>query len=137
MLTEMCYKRFFDLKEVAEKKSVFLFGPRQTGKTSYIQNQLLKDNFIKLYWTLLDGRLRIKLASDIGLLRQELAIEVKASKNLSEKHTRGLKALMEEEIFSQFVIVCQEEYPRIIDGIKILPWKFFFEQLWNGELYHD
>ena len=36
-------KRCFDLKTIISRKSMFLFGPRQTGKTSYIKNQLLKD----------------------------------------------------------------------------------------------
>ena len=61
-----------------------------------------------------------------------LAIEVKASRNLSEKQLKGLKALREEGIFKQFIVVCQEEHPRIVDGISILPWRFFLEQLWSG-----
>ena len=51
---------------------MFLFGPRQTGKTSYIKHQLLKNMKVGLHWTLLDGRLRVNLESDIGLLRQEV-----------------------------------------------------------------
>lgn len=68
------YKRCFDLGSVINRKSMFLFGPRQTGKTSYIKNQLLNNMEVGLYWTLLDGRLRIKLESDIGLLRQEVDV---------------------------------------------------------------
>ena len=68
-------RRCFDFSSVISRKSLFLFGPRQTGKTSYIKNQLLKDTEVALYWTLLDGRLRLKLESDIGLLRQEVEIK--------------------------------------------------------------
>jgi len=68
------YKRCFDLRSVINRKSMFLFGPRQTGKTSYIKNQLLSDMEVGLFWTLLDGRLRIRLESDIGLLRQEVEV---------------------------------------------------------------
>lgn len=68
------YKRCFDLSSVINRKSMFLFGPRQTGKTSYIKNQLLNDVEVGLFWTLLDGRLRIRLESDIGLLRQEVEV---------------------------------------------------------------
>ena len=67
-------KRCFDLKTIISRKSMFLFGPRQTGKTSYIKNQLLKDVDVGLFWTLLDGRLRLRLESDIGLLRQEVEV---------------------------------------------------------------
>ena len=40
-----------------------------------------------------------------------LAIEVKASKNITEKHLKVLKALREEDFFKQFIIVCREEHP--------------------------
>lgn len=62
---------------------------------------------------------------------EEIAIEVKSSPNVTEKHLKGLKALREEGIFNRYVVVCQEEHPRIIDGIEILPWKYFFEELWK------
>ena len=62
---------------------------------------------------------------------EEIAIEVKSSSNVTEKHLKGLKALREEGIFKRYVVVCQEEHPRIIDGIEILPWKYFFEELWK------
>ena len=62
---------------------------------------------------------------------EEIAIEVKSSSNVTEKHLKGLKALREEGIFKRYIVVCQEEHPRIIDGIEILPWKYFFEELWK------
>ena len=49
--------RNVDLCKILENKSVFLFGPRQTGKSSFIKNQLM-NNDIAMFWTLLDGRLR-------------------------------------------------------------------------------
>ncbi len=61
---------------------------------------------------------------------EELAIEVKLSMNITEKHLNGLKALREENIFKRYIVVCQEEHPRLVDGIEILPWKYFFAQLW-------
>ena len=68
------FERCFDLSSVIKRKSLFLFGPRQTGKTSYIKKQLMNDTEVGLFWTLLDGRLRIRLESDIGLLRQEVEV---------------------------------------------------------------
>lgn len=62
---------------------------------------------------------------------EEIAIEVKLTMNVTEKHMKGLKALREENIFKRYVVVCQEEHPRLVDGIEILPWKYFFEQLWK------
>ena len=68
------------------------------------------------------------------LIGTELAIEVKASSRISSKHLRGLQALKEENIFTSFCIVCQEEHPRTLDGITIYPWKYFLDQLWSGKL---
>ena len=62
---------------------------------------------------------------------EEIAIEVKLTMNVTEKHLKGLKALREETIFKRYVVVCQEEHPRLVDGIEILPWKYFFAQLWK------
>lgn len=34
----------------------------------------------------------------------------------------------------RLLLVCQEERPRKIDGIEILPWRVFLEELWSGRL---
>lgn len=65
---------------------------------------------------------------------EKTAIEVKSSSNISEKHLKGLRALREEGIFNKYIVVCRENYPRLIDGIEVLPWKYFFEQLWAGNI---
>ena len=49
-------KRIAEIDKRLAKKSLFLFGPRQTGKSSYIKNQLEE---IKLSWTLLDNGILI------------------------------------------------------------------------------
>lgn len=63
-------------------------------------------------------------------LDDDLAIEVKSTDTVTDKHLKGLKALREEEIFKRYIVVCREEFPRKVDGIEILPWKYFFESLW-------
>ena len=35
--------RTLDLQKILGSKSLFLFGPRQTGKSSFIKKQLLED----------------------------------------------------------------------------------------------
>ena len=63
------------------------------------------------------------------------AIEVKGSQRIHSKHTRGLRALMEEHTVSRAVIVSLEKQPRKIDSsIEVLPWQIFLEALWSGEL---
>lgn len=66
-------------------------------------------------------------------LDDDLAIEVKSTDTVTDRHLKGLKTLREEGIFKRYIVVCREEYPRKVDGIEILPWKFFFKSLWKEE----
>lgn len=69
----MYIQRSLDLQGILSSRSLFLFGPRKTGKSSYIKNQL-SGMEIALTWNLLDGRLRLRLLSDPSLLRQEVEV---------------------------------------------------------------
>lgn len=64
-------------------------------------------------------------------LDDNLAIEVKSTSTVTDRHLKGLKVLREEGIFKRYIVICREEYPRMVDGIEILPWKYFFESLWK------
>jgi predicted AAA+ superfamily ATPase len=60
----MKIERNLDIKTALEKKSLFLFGPRQTGKTTLIKNQLSQYFFIQL----LDATLQRRFIEDPSLL---------------------------------------------------------------------
>lgn len=62
------YQRSLDLANEAQNKSLFLFGPRQTGKTS-----LLKASFPdSLFFNLLRADTFLKLSGNPSLIRQEI-----------------------------------------------------------------
>ncbi len=63
--------RALDIRTLLESGTVFLFGPRQTGKSSYLRNELADQ--IDYTWNLLDQGLFRRAAADPTLLRQELA----------------------------------------------------------------
>jgi predicted AAA+ superfamily ATPase len=72
---------------------------------------------------------------DFILGDMNVAVEVKGSHRVHSTHARGLKALLEEHAVKQAVIVSLENQPRKPDSlIEILPWQFFLEALWSGEL---
>ncbi len=81
------------------------------------------------YW-----RTASQLEVDFILGNNEVAIEVKSSSKISNKHVSGLKAFMEEYEVKKAIVVCTEPMARISDGIHILPWKDFLEQLWRGDV---
>ena len=63
-----------------------------------------------------------------------LAVEVKAVKEVRPRDLRGLKALCEEIPFRHKIIVSFEERPRLINqSFLVLPYKDFLERLWKGE----
>lgn len=63
-------KRIIGIQGKLKSKSLFLFGPRQTGKSSLIANQIQDD--VKLSWSLLNARIRRRCQTDPGVLRDEI-----------------------------------------------------------------
>ena len=66
-----------------------------------------------------------------------MAIEIKSSDNVNERHLKGLKAFMEEYEVKQAIVVCTEPLPRLLNNILILPWQEFLKRLWNGEIMKE
>jgi predicted AAA+ superfamily ATPase len=71
-----------------------------------------------------------------ALIGNQVAIEIKSSDSPTDKHLKGLRALMEEGLFKRHILVCRERQKRVTDdGIEILPWQQFTKLLWDGKLY--
>ena len=64
---------------------------------------------------------------------EDLAVEVKARKNVIRRDLKGLRALREEGLFAHYLLVSMESMARETDGIRILPWTDFLDGLWAGE----
>ena len=81
------------------------------------------------YW-----RTASQIEIDFVLGNHDVAIEVKATSNVQSRHPKGLKSFSEEYTVNQLVLVCNEPLPRISEGVRILPWKVFLEELWAGRI---
>ncbi|MBI2602646.1 MAG: ATP-binding protein [Deltaproteobacteria bacterium] len=69
------------------------------------------------------------------IIGTKLAIEVKGTDLVTDKHLRGLRALAEEGLIEQYVVVSLDANKRITDdGILILPWKIFCRELWENKI---
>jgi predicted AAA+ superfamily ATPase len=68
------------------------------------------------------------------VLADTTAIEVKAGRTVGPQDLRGIEALREEGRLKQYVVVCLEKTPRVVGGIRVLPWPVFVEELWTGRL---
>jgi len=62
------------------------------------------------------------------------AIEVKAGGQVGRNDLKGLMALREDDPDLTPIVACNEDRPRVIDGIEILPVREFLERLWNNAL---
>lgn len=63
------------------------------------------------------------------------AIEVKSTDSPTSDHLAGLRAWREDNPESRCILVSRIAKPRrTTDGIEILPYQHFLEQLWSGEI---
>ena len=77
-------------------------------------------------------RTKSGLECDFVLGREgDVAIEVKGSTRLRPSDLRSIRAYVDEHSPRQAIVVCNErDARRTSDGIWILPWERFLEQLW-------
>jgi len=68
------------------------------------------------------------------LIGDKIAIEVKGTEMVVEKHLAGLKALGEEITLAKQIVVSLDARPRKVKGIHIIPVKTFLRQLWEGQI---
>ena len=67
------------------------------------------------------------------ILGNHTTIEVKSKPHIGQRDLRSLRALKEENVFQNYVCVCLGERSlKQSDGIEILPYSMFLEQLWEG-----
>jgi predicted AAA+ superfamily ATPase len=83
------------------------------------------------YWRSAAGQEVDFIAGD-----KQLAIEVKGSVRVNEASLGAMRALKEDGPVKHRIVVSLEKQPRALsDGIKILPWQIFLEELWGGKYF--
>jgi len=69
------------------------------------------------------------------VLGDRLAIEIKSTDLIKDKHLKGLRALKEEGVVERFAVISLDDTARVTnDGISIYPVKQFLEMLWGDQL---
>jgi uncharacterized protein len=79
-------------------------------------------------------RTKSGLEADFVLGGGQVAIEVKGSSRIERSELRPLLAFRDEYAPRQILVVCNERVERIHDGIRILPWRVFLRELWEGKI---
>jgi predicted AAA+ superfamily ATPase len=69
------------------------------------------------------------------IIGDSLALEIKSTELVQERHLKGLRALKEEGLIKNYAIISQDPERRMTnDGIQIIPWKVFLKSLWSNTL---
>jgi len=61
----------------------------------------------------------------------ETAVEVKATQKTTRRDFKGLKALAEEKVFKEYILVSQDPISTRKDGFEALHWERFLTDLWS------
>lgn len=69
------------------------------------------------------------------VIGDQVAVEVKATHHVQDKHLKGLKALAEEKVCQHYFLISQDNMQRRIDDIHLLPWQVFLKKLWADEIF--
>lgn len=63
-----------------------------------------------------------------------LAMECKATTQADERHTKGLRALLDDQRVKHAIVVSLDPVPRQLPGrITVYPWQVFCQKLWAGD----
>jgi predicted AAA+ superfamily ATPase len=71
---------------------------------------------------------------DFVLGAGEVAIEVKGSNKVHPSDLKSLAAFQEEFSPKQAIVVSNEKNERVVNKIRILPWRSFLAELWNEKI---
>lgn len=79
-------------------------------------------------------RTKSGLEVDFILGNGEIAVEVKGSGRIDKRDLYPLNAFLNEFPSTRAFIVCNEKTERIVDQIRIIPYRQFLSDLWEGKI---
>jgi predicted AAA+ superfamily ATPase len=79
-------------------------------------------------------RTKSGLEVDFVLGAGEVAVEVKGTSRVDSRDLRPISAFAGEHKCRLALVVCNEVSERVVEGIRIVPWRQFLAALWAGEI---
>jgi predicted AAA+ superfamily ATPase len=79
-------------------------------------------------------RTKSGLEVDFVLAQGEVAVEVKGSSRAEQRDLRPLMAFIEEYSPKKALLICNEREERVQGRVRIMPWRNFLENLWEGKI---
>ena len=75
---------------------------------------------------------RSRSGYEVDFVFENLAVEVEAKGTVGARDMKGLRALREEGLLADYLLVAMEPQARVVDGIRIVPWADFLDERWSG-----
>lgn len=89
---------------------------------AYLSYRRIRQNLY--YW-------RSKHGHEVDLIiGNDIAIEIKSTKQISDKHLKNLRYLAEENIITRYIILSNDPINRKVGNIEIMNWQSFIKMLW-------
>lgn len=79
-------------------------------------------------------RTKSGLEVDFVLGGGQVALEIKGSAQVDARDLRPIRAFIDEYSPQQAIVVCNERIERVVDQIRIIPWRVFLQELWAGDI---
>ncbi len=103
----------------------------------FIFTEILAHNSYKgLDYAINFWRTKSGLEVDFVLGGGEVAIEAKSMAIVKKRDLRSLTAFCEEYSPREALVVCNEKEERVHEKIRIMPWRKFLRNLWEGQIIH-
>jgi predicted AAA+ superfamily ATPase len=74
---------------------------------------------------------------DFVIGNAEIAIEVKATDNVQNKHLRGLKQFAQDYNPTRSIVVSSDKYYRKNESIEMMHIEYFLNELWNNRIINS
>jgi predicted AAA+ superfamily ATPase len=69
------------------------------------------------------------------IINEEIAIEVKSTEFVQDKHLKGLNKFAELGPVKRMILVSRDLVKRKIGDIEVIPYTIFLEELWDGKIF--
>ena len=101
----------------------------------YIYHELYShSNYSDIHYPISYWRTASQIEIDFVLGEHEVAIEVKASRQINHRYLKGLKSFAEEYNVKRLILVSNDPFHRQIGTVTAMPWNIFLDKLWAGEI---
>jgi len=91
-------------------------------------------SYSELHYDIQFWRTKSGLEVDFILGPGEVAVEVKGTKRVDNGELRPLATFVSDHKPRLAVVVCNEDVERVVEGIRIMPWRRFLAALWAGDI---